>query len=125
MNSELRISVPLVVAREGLPGRERATIGELAEGLQARHNEVVALASHCEKPGPLQSFGCGGRAEWAEQFFLPFNMHLQYSFIRRGAADGAITEDRIAGQGPRLRQFAGGWPSLCHPLPADCSISKR
>lgn len=36
---------------KGYPGREWATIGELAERLQAQHHGVVALVSRCEKQG--------------------------------------------------------------------------
>jgi DNA-binding MarR family transcriptional regulator len=35
----------------GFPGRAWATIGELAERLQAQHHGVVALISRCEKLG--------------------------------------------------------------------------
>jgi DNA-binding MarR family transcriptional regulator len=36
---------------KGYPGREWATISELAEKLQAHHNGVVSLVSRCEKLG--------------------------------------------------------------------------
>jgi DNA-binding MarR family transcriptional regulator len=36
---------------KGFPGREWATIGEIAERLQAQHHGVVALVSRCEKQG--------------------------------------------------------------------------
>ena len=36
---------------KGYPGREWATIGEIAERLQAQHHGVVALVSRCEKQG--------------------------------------------------------------------------
>ena len=35
----------------GFPGRQWATVGELAERLQAQHHGVVALVSRCEKLG--------------------------------------------------------------------------
>ena len=38
----------LLLHVKGYPGREWATIGELAEGLQAQHHGVVALVSRCE-----------------------------------------------------------------------------
>ncbi len=41
----------LLLHVKGYPGREWATIGELAERLQAQHNGVVALASRCENLG--------------------------------------------------------------------------
>ena len=36
---------------KGYPGREWATIGEIAERLQAQHHGVVALVPRCEKQG--------------------------------------------------------------------------
>ena len=36
---------------KGFSGREWATVGELAERLQAKHHGVVALISRCEKAG--------------------------------------------------------------------------
>lgn len=38
----------------GFPGRTWATIGELAERLQAQHHGVVALVDRCEKVGLLE-----------------------------------------------------------------------
>ena len=41
----------LLLHIKGYPGREWATIGELAERLQAQHHGVVALVSRCEAIG--------------------------------------------------------------------------
>ncbi|KVE39269.1 MarR family winged helix-turn-helix transcriptional regulator [Burkholderia sp. TSV86] len=41
----------LLLHIKGYPDREWATIGELAERLQAQHHGVVALVSRCEKLG--------------------------------------------------------------------------
>ena len=41
----------LLLQVKGFPGREWATIAELAERLQAHHHGVVALTSRCEKTG--------------------------------------------------------------------------
>lgn len=41
----------LLLHVKGYKGREWATIGELAERLQAHHNGVVSLATRCEKLG--------------------------------------------------------------------------
>lgn len=41
----------LLLHIKGFPGREWATIGELAERLQAKHHGVVALIDRCEKAG--------------------------------------------------------------------------
>jgi DNA-binding MarR family transcriptional regulator len=41
----------LLLQIRGYPRRDWATIGELAERLQAKHHGVVALATRCEKSG--------------------------------------------------------------------------
>jgi len=41
----------LLLHIKGVPGREWATVGELAERLQAHPHGVVALVSRCEKRG--------------------------------------------------------------------------
>ena len=44
----------LLLQIKGYPGRERATIGELAERLQAQHHGVVSLATRCEALGLIK-----------------------------------------------------------------------
>lgn len=41
----------LMLHLRGFPGREWATVGELAERLQMKHHGVVALLSRCEEVG--------------------------------------------------------------------------
>lgn len=41
----------LLLQIRGYPGRDWATVGELAERLQAQHHGVVALVSRCEQAG--------------------------------------------------------------------------
>jgi DNA-binding MarR family transcriptional regulator len=41
----------LLLQIRGFPGRDWATVGELAERLQARHHGVVSLVSRCEAAG--------------------------------------------------------------------------
>jgi DNA-binding MarR family transcriptional regulator len=41
----------LLLHIKGFPGREWATVGELAERLQAKQNGVVALVTRCEDAG--------------------------------------------------------------------------
>ncbi|MEO8305421.1 MAG: MarR family transcriptional regulator [Betaproteobacteria bacterium] len=41
----------LLLQIKGYPGREWATVGELAERLQAKHHGVVSLISRCEAAG--------------------------------------------------------------------------
>lgn len=42
------IQYQLLLQIRGLPGRDWATVGELAERLQVRHNAVVSLVTRCE-----------------------------------------------------------------------------
>ena len=44
----------LMLQIKGFPGREWATVAELAERLQAKHHGVVALVSRCEEAGLVQ-----------------------------------------------------------------------
>lgn len=44
----------LLLHIKGFPGREWATVGELAERLQSHHNGVVALVSRCEALGLVE-----------------------------------------------------------------------
>lgn len=48
----------LMLQIKGFPGRSYATIGELAERLQAKHNGVVALVSRCEDLGFVRRQPC-------------------------------------------------------------------
>lgn len=48
----------LLLHIKGFPGREWATIGELAERLQAKHHGVVALVDRCEKVGLIKRIAC-------------------------------------------------------------------
>lgn len=41
----------LMLQIKGFPGRDWATVGELAERLQAQHHGVVSLISRCEAAG--------------------------------------------------------------------------
>jgi DNA-binding MarR family transcriptional regulator len=41
----------LLLHVKGMPGREWASVGELAERLQAKHHGVVALVDRCEAAG--------------------------------------------------------------------------
>ena len=44
----------LMLQIKGFPGREWATVAELAERLQAKHHGVVSLLSRCETAGWVQ-----------------------------------------------------------------------
>lgn len=44
----------LLLHVRGFPGRDWATVGELAERLQAQHHGAVALVSRCERAGLVE-----------------------------------------------------------------------
>ena len=66
----------LLIHVKGFPGRHWATVGELAERLQAQHHGVVALISRCEKLG------------WVER--------------RQGQADRREVEVHLTASGERM-----------------------
>ena len=47
----------LLLQIKGFPGREWATVAELAERLQAKHHGVVSLVSRCEAAGWVERRG--------------------------------------------------------------------
>src|SRR5437867_1842941 len=50
-NGITALQYQLLLQIKGFPGREWATVGELAERLQAKHHGVVSLISRCEAAG--------------------------------------------------------------------------
>lgn len=50
----------LMLQIKGFPGREWATVGELAERLQAKHHGVVSLISRCEQAGLVRRNASSG-----------------------------------------------------------------
>jgi DNA-binding MarR family transcriptional regulator len=50
-NGVTALQYQLLLQIRGFPGRDWATIGELAERLQAKHHGVVSLVSRCEAAG--------------------------------------------------------------------------
>lgn len=49
----------LMLQIKGFPGREWATVGELAERLQAKHHSVVSLVTRCETLGLVSRSASG------------------------------------------------------------------
>lgn len=56
----------LLLQIRGYPGREWATVGELAERLQAQHHGVVALISRCETLGLVERRRSSEDRRWIE-----------------------------------------------------------
>jgi DNA-binding MarR family transcriptional regulator len=50
-NGVTPLQYQLMLQIKGFPGREWASVAELAERLQAKHHGVVALISRCEEAG--------------------------------------------------------------------------
>ena len=50
-NGITALQYQLMLQIKGFPGRQWATVGELAERLQAKHHGVVSLISRCEAMG--------------------------------------------------------------------------
>jgi len=61
---------------QGFPGRNWATIAELAERLQAHHHGVVALASRCEKAELVARRPGRGDRRCVEVYLLPKGAEL-------------------------------------------------
>jgi DNA-binding MarR family transcriptional regulator len=53
-NGVTPLQYALMLQIRGFPGREWATLAELAERLQAKHHGVVSLVSRCEAVGWVQ-----------------------------------------------------------------------
>ncbi len=53
-NGVTPLQYQLMLQIKGFPGREWATVAELAERLQAKHHGVVSLVSRCEAAGWVQ-----------------------------------------------------------------------
>lgn len=61
----------LLLHVKGFPGRAWATIGELAERLQAQHHGVVALVSRCEAAGFVERRAAKADKRSVEVHLLP------------------------------------------------------
>jgi DNA-binding MarR family transcriptional regulator len=53
-NGITMLQYQLLLQIKGFPGREWATVGELAERLQAKHHGIVSLISRCERAGLVE-----------------------------------------------------------------------
>jgi len=61
----------LLLHVKGYPGREWATISELAERMQAQHHGVVALVSRCEANGLVERRAAQADRRQVEVHLLP------------------------------------------------------
>jgi DNA-binding MarR family transcriptional regulator len=61
----------LLLHIKGFPGREWASVGELAERLQSQHHSVVALISRCEKLDLVKRVGSKVDRRQVEIHLLP------------------------------------------------------
>ncbi|WP_052452273.1 MarR family transcriptional regulator [Noviherbaspirillum autotrophicum] len=76
----------LLLQIKGYPGREWATIAELAERLQAHHHGVVALTSRCEKAGLVARRPGRDDKRCVEVYLLPKGAELlrELALLHRG-----------------------------------------
>lgn len=77
----------LMLQVKGFPGREWASVAELAERLQAKHNGVVALVSRCEVLGLVQR-----RASKSDRRRVEIYLTTEGDRVVRGLADLHRTE---------------------------------
>jgi len=96
----------LLLHVKGFPGRDWATVGELAERLQAQHHGVVALISRCEKLGWVERRQ--GQSDRRE-----VEIHLTASGERMAHKMVRLHRDELLGPGvsslvPKLRDLQGG-----------------
>jgi DNA-binding MarR family transcriptional regulator len=61
----------LLLQLKGFPGRDWATIAELAERLQAHHHGTVNLVTRCEKAGLVERRKGEGDQRFVQIFLLP------------------------------------------------------
>ncbi|MGC3987952.1 MAG: MarR family transcriptional regulator [Pseudorhodoferax sp.] len=61
----------LLLHTQGFPGREWATIGELADCLQAQPHGVVALVTRCEEAGLVERHASATDRRQVEVHLLP------------------------------------------------------
>lgn len=61
----------LLLQLKGFPGRDWATVAELAERLQAHHHGTVTLISRCEKAGLVGRRKGDGDKRFVQVFLLP------------------------------------------------------
>lgn len=61
----------LLLQLKGYPGRDWATVAELAERLQAKHHGVVALVTRCEESGWVERRTSRGDRRMVEVHLTP------------------------------------------------------
>lgn len=98
----------LLLHIKGFPGRDWATVGELAERLQAQHHGVVALVSRCEARAWVRREQ--GRSDRRE-----VEIHLTAAGERMVAKMAQLHRDELLNpEGsfllPQLQDLQGHWP---------------
>ena len=77
----------LLLHIKGFPGREWATVGELAERLQAQHHGVVALVTRCEEAGLIERKRSESDRRQIEIHLLPSGELLLQRLAQRHRAE--------------------------------------
>lgn len=86
----------LLLQIRGYPGRDWATIGELAERLQAQHHGVVALISRCEQRGLVERRTSETDRRQVEVRLLPEGERCLARLARLHQAELAALQGRFA-----------------------------
>ncbi|GAB3541473.1 helix-turn-helix domain-containing protein [Noviherbaspirillum agri] len=86
----------LLLQLKGYPGREWATIAELAERLQAHHHGTVNLVTRCEKAGLVERRKGEGDQRFVQVVLLPKGEKLLSKIAQRHLdqllhLDGSLT----------------------------------
>lgn len=91
----------VLLAVQGMPGAEQATIGELAERLQLRHHSVVGLVDRLEKEKLL-------RREASPDDGRSVVVRLTAAGLRRLATISAANRGELSRVGPDLQAALAG-----------------
>src|SRR3954451_21718292 len=86
----------LLLHIKGYPGREWASVGELAERLQSHHHGTVALVSRCEKLGLVKRRTCDEDRRRVEIHLTPKGERCVEALAEAHRAE--LLADRLAAQ---------------------------
>lgn len=85
----------LLLHLQGFQGREWATIGELAERLQAKHHGTVALVDRCEQAGLVKRKRSRQDRRQMEVHLLDKGAHLVECIAQRHQAELQLLQEEF------------------------------
>ncbi|MEO8157513.1 MAG: MarR family transcriptional regulator [Betaproteobacteria bacterium] len=86
----------LMLQIKGFPGREWASVGELAERLQAKHHGVVSLISRCEAAGLVARNASRGDMRLVEVGLTPKGEQRLQKLARLHRAEHLSLQGKLA-----------------------------